>query len=144
MTSFKIWLVTFNWILRTHVDLLWSIFRYCMTAVLQKFGITFHQVLKLVIRNFTLPICHVLNHHSRISFLDLIKHLQFHVVNPYCLMHQSVTFDFHFALGMKPSDITSSPCLTAHASTWLISNHISPWHTMSKWDSIELLILNKV
>ena len=62
----------------------------------------------------------------------------------YCLMHRSVTFDFEFAFGMKPSDITFCLCLTAHASTWLISYHISPWQTMPKWDLIELFILNKV
>ena len=37
-------------------------------------------------------------------------------------MHVSVTFDFLFAVGLKPSDITFWPCLTAHACTWLISN----------------------
>ena len=41
----------------------------------------------------------------------------------YCLMHRSVTFHFHFTVGMKPSDITIWPCLTTHAYTWLISNH---------------------
>ena len=53
-------------------------------------------------------------------------------------------FWLSLAFGMKPSDITFWPCLTTYASTWLISYHISPWHTMSKWDSIELLIVNKV
>ena len=55
----------------------------------------------------------------------------------YCLLHRSVKFDFQLALCIEPCDITTSPCLTACASTWLISNHISPWHRMLKWDSIE-------
>ena len=33
-------------------------------------------------------------------------------------MHQSVTFDSHFALGIEPSDITSSLYLTARAKQW--------------------------
>ena len=38
-------------------------------------------------------------------------------VSAYCLMHRSVTFHFDFTVGMKPSDITFWPCLTAH-SEW--------------------------
>ena len=33
----------------------------------------------------------------------------------YCQTHRSVTYEFYFALGIKPSDITFCPCLTAHA-----------------------------
>ena len=43
----------------------------------------------------------------------------------YCLMQRSVTFDFQFALGIDPSDITSPPCLTAHASNWLITRKVN-------------------
>ena len=42
--------------------------------------------------------------------------------NNYCLMHRSVTFDFCFAVGMKPSDITLWPWLATHASTGLTSS----------------------
>ena len=52
------------------------------------------------------------------------------------LMNQSVTFYFYFALGIKPSDITFSACLTAHASTWLISNHFSPYGILC-WSGIQ-------
>ena len=40
------------------------------------------------------------------------------IVYSYCLMHRSVTFDFEFVLGIKPSDVTFWPCLTARAKQW--------------------------
>ena len=55
--------------------------------------------------------------------ISYICGLSVHLVYIYCLMHRSVTctFDFQFAFGIEPSDIepsdiTSSPCLTAHAT----------------------------
>ena len=65
-------------------------------------------------------------------YLRSIIGMVFFKSNLYGLLSRSVTFDFHFTLGIKPSDIMSLPCLTAHASTWLISNHISTYHTMPK------------
>ena len=49
---------------------------------------------------------------------DLMKQLVRWFQSCCCLMHRSVTFDFQFELGIKPSGITFCPCLTASAKQW--------------------------